>query len=137
MGDRCDLKITYRRADEKEFAEVLGPDWWNMVEDEDPTYRTVYMEQVNYGMLRERQDLAAKGLCFLGEHGSGGDYCAARFVALDGDHVDVASCEGELVVFLDDEGRVTPRTLKAARRYLRLAEKARRLLGLDMQTKPE
>jgi len=130
MSDRCDLHITYCKEDEKQFAEVLGPDWWNMEEDEGPAYRTVYLEQANYGLLREREDLAAKGLCFLGEHGPGGEYCAARFVAMGGEHVDVASSEDQLIVVLDDDGRVAPEPLKAARRYLKLVAKAKERLGL-------
>jgi len=136
MADRCTLWMTYRKEDEKKFAEVLGENWYDRVEDEGEIWRTVFVEQASYGLLEERVKLARAGLCFTGEHGSGHEYPAAVFAASGGDHMDVPALNEQLVAFLTREGNVEAQSVVYAKRYLELVEKTEESLGLEQSHKP-
>ena len=74
MGDRCDCWLTYRKEDERKFMETLGDDLPYLVQNEGRSWRTIYLAEVNYGLLSDREQFASNGLCFLGEPGPGGSY---------------------------------------------------------------
>lgn len=130
MGDRCDLWMTYRKKDERQFAREFGPDWYNVQEEESPAWRSVYVEQANYGWLDQRLNLARRKVPFIGRHGEGGDYPAARFASEGGEHADVPMYDGELVCFMDGEGNVKAGGIVAAADFLELERRARKAIGL-------
>ena len=130
MGDRCECRLTYRKEDEPKYMELPGDDLLNLVQHEGSTWRTIYLEQVNYGLLSDRERFASNGLCFLGEHGAGGSYLPAKFVAFKGEHVDVAAFDGQFVVFLDEKGIIDGQGITDAWRYMDLLKKPEEALGL-------
>jgi hypothetical protein len=130
MGDRCNLTLTYAKADEKKFEKELGMDLVTCIEKEGEAWRTILLEQINYGLWTEREEWAKQGLCFFGTYDAGCGYPASGFAAVDGKHADVPMCQGELLVFLNHKGRVLAHSMRAAQKYLRLAAKARKRLGV-------
>ena len=129
MGDRCYLEITYRKEDENHFVELWGEPWYQMVMAEGETWQTVSMEEANYGLLTDRQQLAHQGMCFLGWHAAGGDYGEAVFASFGGKHADVPGHEFEPHVPLKENGQIHERMLREARLYLDFTRKAREILG--------
>jgi hypothetical protein len=130
MGDRCSLSMTYRKSDEARYAGVLGQGWYDDVEDEGRTWRRIFAAEVNYGLSGERETLASQGLCFVGDHGAGCDYGAARFAAFGGEQAEVAELGGEMIVPLDEDGDLQAKSMASVQRYLELLAQAREELGL-------
>ncbi len=130
MGDRCAVWMTYRSEDESKFVQILGSEFYSIVEEERDTWREVMIEEANWGLCHERHELAEAGLSFLGHHAAGGDYPEAVFAAFGGRQADVPALEGRPVVTLTACGDPEIEMIGMARKYLRLAEEAREKLGL-------
>ena len=124
MGDRCNLSITFRKEDEERISAVWGSDWYDEVLDEGETWKTVFIDEVNYGMTQDREKLAQAGICFVGEHGPGGTYPSYVFAAYEGEHADVHGHEEKPFVTLKPDGSVNMDGLEEARLYLKLLKKA-------------
>jgi hypothetical protein len=129
MGDRCDLWLTYRKEDQSKIEHILGTEFWTTVESEGPAWKSVYIDQANYALFEERDAIADRGACFFGEHNRGDDYPASVFAAVDGEHADVPTVLEEPVVFLTKRGHVSKSSLRAARNYLRVLARAKKLMG--------
>jgi hypothetical protein len=124
MGDRRCLQITFRKADEIAFAEMLCPHTDKDLLDEDDFCYTVLYSSVDHGALAARKKLAARGLCFVGRSDAGVDYHGAAFAAVDKQHADVPALGEKPLVLLKNKGDINKRSLAAARRYLDIRQKA-------------
>ena len=130
MGDRTHLEFEFMEIDKSVVDEVLGsgteepgpaPGWLTRIE-----------EEANYGLLLQREILAARGVALLGHHGSGGGYNAAVFVSVGGEHVECASLEHggppAPVVDVDEDGQLHEGMLRNARRYWKLVGQIRAVM---------
>ncbi len=124
MGDRCSLYITFRKSDEPKFCSALGENWYDAVEQEEETWIEVSVEEANYAMYEDREELATAGLVFFGFHGSGGNYKEAIFAACNGVQTEALSYDGRPMIVVDDDGEPDIKMLKEARQYLKAEKEA-------------
>jgi len=90
MGDRCSLEISVKHDDRKLFERIMtqtigGDKFWEMV-DEEHGYATYYLEEVNYGLYTELENIADHnpGLILCGHQGQGYEYPSSDFCMLGG-----------------------------------------------------
>ena len=81
MGDRCYLVLMCRAEDAEKIAEHLG----GSVDDE----TSVVVEEANYALFDEREELADQGYAFYGNHSTGSDYGHHVFAASEGEMIDI------------------------------------------------
>ena len=132
MGDRCYLSLQGRLRDREEYEQEAG-----LVPDEAEAGRALSLEAVvryeceeaNYALYTELNELAKKGLVFVGSHGSGSGYGPGSFCAVNGVY---AECEetndGASFVRVDNAGNPLPVEVKELKSYLRLYARARAAL---------
>lgn len=140
MGDRCYLTMKFRLADEARVKEVVSryTDGFRWGERQ-VTDATVEIEELgaNFAWYEERQELAEKGVAFIGEHAEGGEYSGYGFVSDGTEMVEMPmDREGHFVVparWNADEQRVEldedQRNL--AEVFFRMRERVERLLSED------
>jgi hypothetical protein len=124
MCESRDLEITFRKADEKAFAEMLRPHTDADLMDEDEFCFTVFYTSAKHGALNARKRLAANGFCFVGHHEAGGPHHGTAFASVDKQFADVPARGEKPLVLLNDKGDINKRSLAAARRYLDIRQKA-------------
>lgn len=130
MGDRCALTVTFHERDRDVVEELLGP--WDQ-EDRHadlPGCLTVWISEINYGGCGEREELARRGVPFLGHHCAGDDYGPVAFAACDGriDEID-ADHGGKPSVQIDESsGMPTREARRSAKQYVERLNLTRRRL---------
>lgn len=106
MGDRCYLRMYFRRQDLYTVAGAF--DVLSLAQDsEEETFNLIFDErditenivdgvcyEANYGWYTERQVIASLGVPFFGFHHEGGEYPAAVFAAINGLSADVPAFDG-------------------------------------------
>lgn len=82
MGDRTWVEIEIARKHIKDCTDILEN--WNMEEQQVHKLTiSYYNDEMNYGGQEMLDELAAKGINFIGEHGEGDNYAAMAFVCFD------------------------------------------------------
>lgn len=96
MGDRCYLQITFRESDRETVGRIMGTfDTEDCNENETVTADQL---EVNYGALREREELAMAGVPFEGYHdGCAGAYSEHCFASAGGVMVECLSLDAQPV----------------------------------------
>ncbi len=129
MGDRCYLEITYRKDDHPAFQKILGwkdsMKWYDDVLEQNDTWIHVYADEVNYGLMSEREAIAQDGIPFFGWHGAGGDYECCLFAAADGEMADVVGTEERPRVGLREDGSIDPSEVNWGMAYYRILHEAK------------
>jgi hypothetical protein len=125
MGDRCFIQVTVPRID---CPALLGLfERWGMALDWNADHIRAEGEEINYGgadMLAELQELE---IPFIGFHGRGDAYSAARF-AFDGETSSLAFCGDDLDAFLIDftvDGEPSVRDIARVQHHLRVEKRAK------------
>jgi len=99
MGDSCWMHMTFRRSDLRKITDILGP--FDQTSDLDG-YVEGEINEINYGGLRERQEMAEAGIPFYGQHSAGGEYGEHGFVSFGGELVDVEIFGGTPVIIVNE-----------------------------------
>ncbi len=118
MGDRCYYRAEVRREDLVHFMKILVGEAYESPEEffkihkyvADSPFVEVEIEEINYGGWTQTEEAAKEGLVFRGYHGSGGDYEACSFVALNKKLYSVVDLDGPVATVhckVDDEGQAT------------------------------
>lgn len=134
MSNPCWLTMTFRKEDQKKALEVFRRDSWDSEEEGgDPWSVRVEILEANYGLTDEREQLAAAGIAFYGQHGAGADYGDCAFAGCDGRHLEASTdSEGFLVTRVDDDdGTVVEVNLKYVRKFIELCKKAKAQVHAD------
>jgi len=138
MSDRCSLTITLRKDDVPKLARAMhgteaevqtGRLSGVMMEEAEDGAVALHIEEANYGLYTERQDLAKLGVAYYGGHGAGGDYGPAAFAGADGQWADVAvSPDGTVMLPADRLGRASRHDRDEVQLYGRLLKRAKALI---------
>lgn len=106
MGDRCYLRMYFRRQDlltivgafNAEYSEHNTEEetFWLIFDEWDITENIVdgVCYEANYGWYSEREQIALLGVPFFGYHHEGGEYSSAVFAAINGEIADVPAFDG-------------------------------------------
>lgn len=119
MGDRCYLEMRIMSKDLSKVEELCGNPLDG--ENEEEGIITIRIDETNYGMEDELQEMVKEGITFEGFHGSGGSYGPCVFAG-DNKEFAIVSCshEGAPMVGVSDEGVPYPEDLEKVKRYLTL-----------------
>jgi len=88
MGDRCWLRIEFPRKDLEKFNEIMDGysyegRWWD-VDDGDEQWVCATIDEANYGLCNEINEMANAGLTFAVEHGTGSSYGPMAYACFKG-----------------------------------------------------
>lgn len=126
MGDRCSLEMTMRKTD---FDRLGLEAYFETNEVRDDGIVECYADEANYAYQSEREEWAAKGVLFVGNHGSGGDYCCGQFVS-DGKQCFDQECPDGYMVRCDDNGDPEPESIANLKAFLKVEREVMAALGL-------
>lgn len=109
MGDRCWMRMCFRKSDSRKIADILGADVEGQVfdelnEHEHANYVEGQINEMNYGGLRPREEMTKAKIPFYGCHGPGYEYTEYVFASFDGEMVDIPALDAtEPVIAIADE----------------------------------
>ena len=128
MGDRCWLRVDFRKVDEERVVAMLGE--FEGVEEDADGVMTGEGNEYNYGANSELEELARAGIPFISHNGAGGDYGDGHTAACGGDrdYLDADHDGHATVRFNTETGEVDPDSLKSARAYAVVERRARAAL---------
>jgi len=132
MGDRCYMSVTCRRQD-KETFEALGFHLEFETSPESPVIEMVD-EEANYAHSGEMP----ANIPYYGSHGSGDNY-AAGDLACDGKkyaEVETGHGSGFMVGWDHQKSKPTPQSLKNIRQFIRIQQRAQKILNKLRQKEP-
>jgi hypothetical protein len=152
MGDRCWLQVSCRKSDLKKITEQFGGVSYGLPEDpedhpfseiidDEKTWMTGQIDEINYGGLTDLEELAEAGIPFTGSSGTGGGYGPA-VMACDGKtffHMG-ASWDGYPFVEIGPNGELIPKgVMQRIREYYLILDRAKRIIekGEKLDDRPE
>jgi len=102
VGDRCWLEVNLRESDLNRLGRIFGAPPFDEI-DESESHVTGFIGEINYGGLREREEMAQAKIPFHGSHGAGGEYPECVFASFDGKMTAVPSIERMPVITVNEE----------------------------------
>ena len=120
MSDSCWFEMVVDKEDVRKVNKIMFDTedniYWNEVnENENKTVALVSYE-ANYGYYTELKRLVEAGITFCGEHSSGSEYGAERFVHYGGEYRSVVTTEDGPVVLVGRDG-ISEASLKNVQEY--------------------
>ena len=120
MGDRCCMRIHFRKQDAALVAEAFdfgtAEELLDVVDDHDSCL-SVKFEEINYGGQDELEMFARLGGVLYGCHSGGGSYPAERFCVVDGRVYMWSQCDGSDIIEIDCNSQVDPDMVAAHRLF--------------------